>query len=235
MKKRTATSKAAVFLAALVLIGGLRPPGQVFGAGSVGGERLEDAEETRAEFPREQGTQAVRTELTGNIEVSLISAALPSDGFEFQVNPASPFDAVDNPGGQIVCPGPESLKVTNLSVVSVRLEIASVEQMREGDVTFAEQFPGGPKQSFQLVDRVSKVNGFGTALLVLGRADKRYISEADFEQYALYPGRTGIPITELAAGESVGLQLYGTAEADFYGEYQFTVRPILKISAVRAK
>jgi len=231
LKRKRIEARTAVFLAALLVLSAPQT-GQAFGAGVIGGESLEDTQETEVVFPRQQGTKAVKTELTGNIEVSLISVTLPSDGFEFQVNPAATFDAVDNPGGQIVCPGPESLKVTNNSVVAVRLEIASVEA---GDVVFEETFEGGPGHSFQLVDRVSKVNGFGRAILVLGRADRRYTSEADFEQYALYPGRTGIPVTELKAGESAGLQLYGTAEADFYGEYQFTVKPILKISAVRTK
>jgi len=31
------------------------------------------------------------------------------------------------------------------------------------------------------------------------------------------------------------LNLYGKVTPDFYGEYQFTVRPTLKISAVQAE
>ncbi len=239
LNKREAKRKFPVFLTALLLCLWVQLPAPAYGSGSVGGEPLEDAQETDVVFPRIQGTRDVKTELMGNIEVSLISVTMPSDGFEFQIKPDHSFDAVTNPGGQILCPGPDSLKITNHSVVPVSVEIASVESLRDGDVVFQKKFTEGPEQRFRLVDRLADVKGYGTALLVLGKAGKPeinpYISDADFEQYAICPGKTGIPIAKLQAGESAGLQLYGTARADFYGEYQFTVKPILKISAVRAR
>lgn len=182
-------------------------------------------------------SRAVDTEVMGTIDVALLSVTMPADGFEFQVSPANDFNAVTNPGGQIT--SPTNLKVTNNSVVPVRLEIAEVADIGAGDVTFhGEKFPGGPDQSFQLVDQVSKVGTPGTAILVLGIENVHYRDNTDFEQYAIYPGRTGIEITSLTAvgttGESATLQLYGKVAADFYGSYQFTVRPTLKISAVRA-
>ena len=69
---------------------------------------------------------------------------------------------------------------------------------------------------------------------MLGTAGQTYRSEADFEQYAICPGKTDILVADLEAEEEAGLQIYGKVAADFYGAYQFTVRPVLKISAVRA-
>lgn len=236
MKKRTGNVKSTVFLSALALCLSWPRTAPAYGLGTVGKESLEDTRETEVVFPSKQGSQEVRTELTGTIEVSLISVTMPSDGFEFYIEPGNSFDAVTNPAGQILCPSPESLRITNNSVVAVRLEIASVGDV--DDLVFQDKFAAGPEQSFRLVDRISEVNGYGRALLVLGRAGKPetapYTSDADFEQYAICPGKTGIPITDLEAGESTGLQLYGTAKGDFYGEYQFMVKPTLKISAVRA-
>ncbi len=182
-------------------------------------------------------SRSVDTELLGTIDVALLSVTMPADGFEFQVNPADDFDAATNPGGQIT--SPTNLTVTNNSVVPVLLEIAEVADIETGDVDFhGEKFPGGPDQSFRLVDQISKVGNPGTAILVLGIENVHYRDNADFEQYAIYPGRTGIEIARLTAvgtaGESATLQLYGKVAADFYGSYQFTVRPTLKISAVRA-
>ena len=191
--------------------------------------------ETDLSFDVLQGSESLETEMLGTVAVSLISVTLPSDGVEFQVNPEAGFDARTNPGGQITGPDAVNFKVVNHSAVPVRLEIAEVEEMDNSqDVMFAPSFPGGPVQSFRLVDRVSEADEPGTAILVLGRADKRYTGNADFEQYAICPGKKGILITDLQAGEEAGLQIYGKAEADYYGAYQFTVKPTLKISAVRA-
>ncbi len=191
-------------------------------------------EETTIRFPAEEESHEVETEIRGTIEVSLISAALPSD-VEFSINPNGSFDAVLNPGGQIQSPSPTEFKIINNSVVPVRLEIAEVGEIRPGDLAFTESYPGGPPQNFRLVDQVSKVNAYGTAILVLGPAGKTYHSDADFEQYAICPGRRDILVADLEAEEEAGLQIYGKAAADFYGGYQFTVRPVLKISAVRAR
>lgn len=232
------TRKTAMMLAAVSLFTGIWTAGKTpaYGAGTPGDSaKLGTAQETEVVLPVTAGQKEVKTELTGTVEVSLISVTMPSDGFEFQLNPEGPFNAVTNPGGQIVCPDPSALKVTNHSVVPVRLEISEVAQLGKGDISFSEAFPGGPEQSFRLVEKISEVNRLGTAILVLGRAGMSYADNADFEQYAIYPGKTGIRIMDLEAGESAGLQLYGKAEGDFYGEYQFTVRPTLKISAVRAR
>ncbi|MBS5065582.1 MAG: hypothetical protein KHZ58_17605 [Hungatella hathewayi] len=191
------------------------------------------AEETKVEISMMEGSHSVETELQGTIEVSLISAALPSD-VEFGVDPEGRFDATANPGGQIQGPSPTEFRIRNNSVVPVRLEIAEVEELRQGDVVFSEAFAGGPVQSFRLVDRISEVEEYGTAILVLGTAGRTYGSDADFEQYAICPGKKGILITDLGAEEEAGLQIYGKVSADFYGAYQFTIRPVLKISAVRA-
>ena len=50
------------------------------------------AEETKVEISMMEGSHSVETELQGTIEVSLISAALPSD-VEFGVDPEGRFDA----------------------------------------------------------------------------------------------------------------------------------------------
>lgn len=193
------------------------------------------AEETEVTLDALTGNQEVKTELKGTIEVSLISVTLPSDGVEFQVDPGAVFDAMSSPGGQITGPDAANFRVINHSVVPVRLEIAGVQPVSDQDVSFSEKFSEGPEQSFRLVEKVAEVKQPGTAILVLGRSGRRYASDADFEQYAIYPGRTSIPITDLEAEESAGLQIYGKVAADFYGAYQFTVRPTLKISAVRAQ
>jgi len=215
--------------AAVLLCLGIQEP-----AAAQGRERpVGTVEETKVEFSMLAESRSVETELRGTIDVSLISAALPSD-VEFTVNPEGIFDAAANPGGQILCPSPAEFKITNNSVVPVRLEIAEVGDIRQGDMAFSETFPGGPPQNFRLVDQVSEVKEFGTAILVLGTAGRGYSSEADFEQYAICPGKTNILVADLGAGEETGLQIYGKVSADFYGAYQFTVRPVLKISAVRA-
>lgn len=210
------------------LILSLQTPWPAYGLGHP------DTKETEVVFPVEKETENVPTELLGNIEVALISVTMPTD-IEFQVNPEADFDARNQPGGQIVCPDASALKVTNNSVVPVRLEIAEVADIRREDVLYSVNGDAGPKQSFRLVNRISEAQELGRAILVLGTADRHYAGDADFEQYAIYPGRKGIPVIEyLEAGGSEGLKVYGKVTADFYGEYQFTVRPTLKISAVRA-
>ena len=205
------------------------PSPAVYGAAEHAGA----AEETEVVFNRLMGDQKVDTELVGKIKVNLISVAMPSDGFDFQVYPEREFDAVNCPDGQIV--GPDRLEVTNHSVVPVRLEISRVEDIRADDVVFAEKFPGGPEQSFRLLDSLSGVGPPGTALLVLGISDKHYTSREEFEQYAICPGKPNIPVADLEAEETVSLKLYGKVAPDFYGAYRFTVRPTLKISALKAE
>ena len=191
------------------------------------------AEETKVEISMMEGSHSVETELQGTIEVSLISAALPSD-VEFGVDPEGRFDATANPGGQIQGPSPTEFRIRNNSVVPVRLEIAEVEELRQGDVVFSEAFAGGPVQSFRLVDRISEVEEYGTAILVLGTRDRRYGNNEEFEHYAIRPGRTGIFVAEIPAEGEAVLKLYGKVAPDFYGAFEFTVRPTLKISTVRA-
>jgi len=226
MKKRNRrmAPAAAVFLSLTCLAGHMTV--------SYGAVEVESSKEVR--FPVESVSHEVETELKGQIDVALISVTLPSD-VEFKVNPLGNF-SLTTPGGQITNPEPDKFIVTNHSAVPVQLEIASVEDIRPEDVSFAPMDgPGrGPEQKFQLVDRISQVNAYGTAILVLGKASQTYGSEADFERYAICPGKTGITVAEsIAAESSVELQVYGKVMADFYGEYQFTVRPTLKISAVR--
>lgn len=194
-----------------------------------GASRAGVTEESEVVFDNLDGTKDVETELTGNIDVTIISVILPSD-VDFTIDPKAEFNARTSPAGQIN--SPDNLAVTNNSVVPVRLEIADVSEIRPGDMKFAEAFPGSPVQSFRLVDRISEAEKPGTAILVLGRKDRTYISESDFEQYAICPGKKAIPVTDMAAEETVELSIYGKAAADFYGAYQFTVRPTLKISAV---
>ena len=71
-------------------------------------------------------------------------------------------------------------------------------------------------------------------ILVLGASGVSYSSEADFEQYALLPGRRDIFVARIEANGSTDLNLYGKISPDFYGEYEFTVSPTLKISTVNA-
>ena len=228
MRRKQISRIPALSLAIILSLTGQSVPA-VYGAD----DRI-SVTETELSFDMALGIKSLETEMFGTIAVSLISVTLPSDGVEFQVNPDAGFDARTNPGGQIIGPDASNFKVINNSVVPVRREIAEVGAVGAGDVTFSETFPGGPVQAFRLVERVSEVKEPGTAILVLGRSDRHYTGDADFEQYAIYPGKRGIPITDLQAGEDAGLQIYGKAAADFYGAYQFTVKPTLKISAVRA-
>ena len=161
---------------------------------------VEVESESSVVFPKEEGARQVDTELHGAIEVALISAALPSD-VEFCINPEGRF-SLDTPDGQMENPSPDKFTVTNLSRVPIRLEIASVDEIRPGDVIFhsLKDVKDGPPQSFQLVDKLSGVNDFGTAILVLGEAGKTYHSEADFERHAIYPAYIREKITVTVTG-----------------------------------
>lgn len=187
-------------------------------------------EESNVIFDQLQGSKDVETELVGNIEVTLISAAVPSD-VEFTVDPLAEFDAVTKPDGQIT--SPQGLSVTNHSVVPVKLEIASVDPV--SNLVFTDKFPGGPVQDFALVETVAETEAPGRAILVLGKRNQTYENTRTFEQYAICPGKKGIPVAEIDAEATVELQIYGKATADFYGAYQFTVKPTLKISTVKAR
>ena len=190
----------------------------------------EQAETKEFEFVMESSSTEVVSELKGTIKVELISVELLAGGFDFNIDPEAAFSP-QSPGGQIQSP---LIRVANHSVVPVKLEISQVPEIKKEDVVYAPKFGAGPEQSFRLSGKVSETTAPGTAILVLGTAGTTYRSEADFEQYAILPGRTNIPVTELEAHGSRDLKLYGKASADFYGAYQFTVSPTLKISTVNA-
>lgn len=193
----------------------------------------QNAQETRTEEvtfnPEESSSASADSKVTGHIRVELISVVMPAGGLEFQVDTKIPFQ-VDNPGAQIQSPG---IQIRNLSVVPVKLEISQVAEIKDEDVKFSEKFSDQVEQSFQLVDRISSVGASGTAILVLGEENRRY-NEASFEKDAIMPGKKNIFITDIPAEEARTLKLYGKVAPDFYGEYQFTVRPTLKISAIQA-
>ena len=179
-------------------------------------------------YPQESSASADST-VKGYIKVELISVEMPAGGLEFQVDTEAPF-GMESPGEQIQSPG---ICIRNRSVVPVRLEIAQVADIRDEDVHFSKKFSDGADQSFRLVDRIAGVGEPGTAILVLGLSGKEY-SEAAFEQDAIVPGKKDIFLTDIPAEEERTLELYGKVAPDFYGSYQFTVRPTLKISAVQA-
>ena len=104
MKKNRKQRNA--IMAAVILLLTVHPPGTAYG---------EDIEVT---FDQLQGKKDVETELVGNIEVTLISAAVPSD-VEFTVDPLAEFDAVTRPDGQIT--SPQGLAVANQMCIRDRL------------------------------------------------------------------------------------------------------------------
>lgn len=176
------------------------------------------------------GTASVPVEMKATVTASLISVSLPADGFDFTVDTEQTFD-ISTPSAQITSP---DVTVVNHSVVPVKLEISSVPEVGAQDVRFSEKFSDYAEQSFRLVDTISEVGPPGTAILVLGDSSRRYSSSEEFERYAILPGRTGIFVAEIPAEDQAVIKLYGKAAPDFYGEFEFTVRPTLKISAVRA-
>lgn len=190
----------------------------------------ETAESRGIEFGVDHPSADVESELKGRIKVKLISVELPVGGLEFEIDPALPFSP-ERPGEQIKSP---SIQVTNRSVIPVKLEIAQVPELREDDVVYAPRFGDGPEQKFRLLGRVSEVMDPGAAILVLGIEGQSYQNEADFEQYAILPGKEHIPVTRIEAWGTRKLKLYGKVNPDFYGAFQFTVKPTLKISAVNA-
>ena len=181
-------------------------------------------------FNPEESSATSDSVLTGSIKVELISVELPAGGIEFQVTTDIPFHP-DEPGAQIQGP---AIHVANHSVVPVKLEISQVAEVGREDVIFTPRFSDQMEQAFHLVDKVAGTGPPGSAILVLGVAGTTYGSEQEFEQYAIVPGKRDIFITDIPAEESRELNLYGKVTPDFYGEYQFTVRPTLKISAVQA-
>ena len=192
-------------------------------------EYQHNAGTTKLEFNPEESSASADSKVTGHIKVELISVEMPAGDLEFQVDTTIPF-RLEKPGEQIQSPG---IPIRNRSVVPVRLEISSVADIKDGDVQFSEKFADTVEQSFQLVDRILGVGSPGTAILVLGVEGKTY-SETSFEQDAIIPGKQNIYITDIPAEEERTLELYGKVAPDFYGAYQFTVRPTLKISAVQA-
>ena len=92
--------------AAVILILAVRPGYPAYGQGNV-------TEESDVVFDQLKGKKDVETELVGTIEVTLISAVVPSD-VDFTVNPLAEFNAVTRPGGQIISPeGQTCLFLTN--------------------------------------------------------------------------------------------------------------------------
>lgn len=183
-------------------------------------------------FPYEESKADQNSVLTGKVKVELLSVALPAGGFDFEIDTEKEF-SLDNPGNQI---RDAALPITNYSMVPVQVEISEVDDMKETDVTFQPPFTEQIRQSFRLVDQISKVGpeGTGTAILVLGEAGLTYKTPREFEKNAIVPGRkTSIFITEIPAQGTRYLSLYGKAAPDFFGEYSFTVRPTIKISAAR--
>ena len=194
------------------------------------GPVLAEVEMGDVTFPIQDSSAAQDSVLTGNINVELLSIALPAGGLEFTVDTLREF-SLDNPGGQFE---DMDLPIMNRSKVPIQVEVSQVAEVTKGDLHFEDKFSDQEKQSFQLVDQISKVGPMGTAILVLGVSGQIYSTAQEFERQAFLPGRTGsIYITEIPAEETVHLKLYGKVAPDFYGQYQFTVRPTLKISAAR--
>ena len=182
------------------------------------------------EFLYDESSASAESELRGKIKVDLISVEMPAGGLEFNVDTTEAF-SLERPGEQIQSP---LIRIANHSVVPVKVEIAQVAEIGREDVRFSPKFGNGPEQKFQLLDKVSKVGAPGTAILVLGASGASYSSEADFEQYAILPGRRNIFVARIEANGSRDLNLYGKISPDFYGEYEFTVSPTLKISTANS-
>ncbi len=194
------------------------------------GESLGEAAMGTVEFVYEESSASTESELRGRIKVDLISVELPAGGFEFNIDTTKPFH-LRMPGEQIQSP---AIRVANHSVVPVKVEISQVAELGKSDVKFTPKFGDGPEQKFQLLDKISKVGAPGTAILVLGASQKAYSSDADFERYAILPGRKDIFVARIEANESINLNLYGKVSPDFYGAYEFTINPTIKISTVNA-
>lgn len=182
-------------------------------------------------FSPEESSASTESVLTGRIRVELISVSLPAGGVDFSVNPEAPFQ-LESPGEQFQ---DLYIPVANHSVVPVRVEISSMPDIRPDDVKFSEKFSGQEQQSFSLVDKISRVGPPGTAILVMGVEGQTFGSAAEFEHQAIQPGKQNIFVTDIPAEETRNLKLYGKIAPDFYGKYQFTIRPMLKISAVQAE
>lgn len=181
-------------------------------------------------FPIQDSSVAQDSVLIGNINMELLSIATSAGGLELTVDTLKEF-GLGNPGGQFEN---MDLSVMNRSKVFTQVEVSQIAEVTRGDLHFEDKLSDQKKQSFQLVDQISRVGPTGTAILVLGVSDQTYSTTQEFEWQASLPGRTGnIYITEILAEETVYLELYGKVTPDFYGQYQFTVRPTLKISAVR--
>ena len=102
-------------------------------------------------------------------------------------------------------------------------------------MSYAPAFEGGPEQKFQLYGTLSEVDAqeYGAGILVLGTEDDIYTKESDFERCAIVPGiEEAVTVTNVEAWGTRKLKLYGKVKPDFYGDFQFTVTPMLKISAV---
>ena len=223
---KTVKLKMSLVLGICWILSTVLPPGAL---PVYAGEYPYEAGSGELEFDPEESGASAESKVTGHIKVELISVEMPAGDFEFQVDTKAPFQLI-SPGKQIQSPG---IRIRNRSVVPVKLEISQVAEIKEDDVQFSEKFSDAFEQSFQLVDRISGVGPPGTAILVLGVEGKQY-SEESFEKNAIVPGKKDIFITDIPAEEERTLELYGKVAPDYYGAYQFTVRPTLKISAVQA-
>lgn len=226
MNRKKIAGVAAWTALCLMAQGGM-PPSYGASAGARSGEAPTGVWMGDLELTPEEESASVPMEMKGTVTASLISVSLPADGFEFTADPEIPFD-LSVPSAQILSP---DVKVENHSVVPVKLEIVDVEV---GNVRFSEKFDTARNQSFQLVDKLAQVGPYGTALLVLGMESRSYNSREEFEHYAICPGKPPIYVAEIGAEDQTTLKLYGNVAADFYGSYEFTVKPTLKISAVQA-
>lgn len=229
-KARTGTMARSILGSAVLLSACMLRLAQAVPAYASPSQMPDEAGRSEVIFLPDESSASADSTVTGRINVQLISVEMPAGDFDFNLDAGGPFRLSD-PGAQIQSP---DIHVVNRSVVPVKVEISQIAGITEKDLVFSEQFSDQEEQTFRLVNRLSEVGPFGTAILVLGVSGATYSSEQEFEQYAMVPGRTNIFLTEIPAEDSRDLNLYGKITPDFYGEYSFTVRPTLKISAVQA-
>lgn len=180
------------------------------------------------ELDPDDGSIPIPVEMNTNITASLISVSLPANGFRFVIDPAQGFN-VNRPSTQVTSP---DVTAINRSMVPVELEIASVPEVE--DVKFSDKSSDYVEQSFQLIDHIPGVEPPGTTILVLGAQDRQYGSSEGLKHYAICPERTGIFAAGIPAEQETVTKLCGRVAPDFCREYELTVKPTLKIGAVRA-
>ena len=89
------------------------------------GPVLAEAEMGDVTFPIQDSSAAQDSVLTGNINVELLSIALPAGGLEFTVDTLREF-SLDNPGGQFE---DMDLPVMNRSKVPIQVEVSQVAEV----------------------------------------------------------------------------------------------------------